>query len=201
MTEETNSNVQDTQDGNNAAAEPKNTEHMIPKSRLDEVLSERNKLRERLAALEQAQQQQREQELTEQNRFKELYEEAQRQIEALSATKDAAERYQQALQATNEARLARIPEDKRGLVPEYDDPVKLGAWLDNAEALLTEPAKPKPPKADGGSGSGSDSKSAALPANIASVADMARELGYAVNEERLAQFIRKPTEPSENTGE
>lgn len=199
MTEQPNDNAQQEP---KPAAEPKNTEHMIPKSRLDEVLSERNELRERLEALEQSQQQQREQELAEQNRFKELYEEAQQQLATLQQTQEAAQRYQQALQATNEARLARIPEDKRGLVPDYDDPVKLGAWLDNAEALLAEPSKPKPASLDGGSGGGGDAKSSstALPPGVQSAAEIARQMGYEVDESRIARFTRKPNKPTD-TGE
>lgn len=131
-----------------------NTEHMIPKSRLDQVLGERDELRDRLVRLESAIQERETQELTEQNRYKELYEKAQKELETLKAAQETASRYQEALQTTNAARLERIPEDKRSLVPEYDDPVALGTWLDKNLQLLAEPGKPSPAKLDGGAGPG-----------------------------------------------
>lgn len=134
-------------------AEAQTTEtHMIPKSRFDEVNQRAKDAEARLAEMQASADTAREAQLREQERYRELYEEAQAKLSTLSTFQETATKYQQALQANNEARLAQIPEDKRLLVPEYDDPVKLSAWLDNATSLLATPSAPKPPKLDGGAG-------------------------------------------------
>ena len=136
------------------SAEAQKTEHMIPQSRLNEVINERNDLQKRLVALESAQQQNQDKELAEQNRYKELAEQLQKRLDELQAIETTATRYSTALKASNEIRLQQIPEDKRSIVPEYDDPVQLGKWFDDNLDKLTDPGKPSPPKLDGGSGSG-----------------------------------------------
>jgi multidrug efflux pump subunit AcrA (membrane-fusion protein) len=181
-------------------AEATPTEHMIPKSRFDEV---NNQLRELKAQLEQTQserQRQAEQKLAEEKRWQELAEQRQVEIEKLTSIQDQVTRYQSALQATNEARLAQIPEDKLTLVPEYDDPVKLGAWLDANIAIITEPSKPRPPSLNGGSGSaGNDAP--ALPAGVQNAMDLARQYtGLTLNEERVAQLARRPIKPTDLEG-
>jgi hypothetical protein len=52
-------------------------------------------------------------------------------------------------QAANERRIAAIPDTMRSLVPEYDDPLKLAAWLDANAAVFSRPA---PPPLDGRAG-------------------------------------------------
>ena len=126
-------------------AEAQTTENSIPQSRFNEVIKERNDLQQRLAALESAQQQ---------NQDKELAEQLQKRLDELQAIEATATRYSAALQASNEIRLQQIPEDKRSIVPEYDDPVQLGKWFDDNLDKLIDPGKPSPPKLDGGSGSG-----------------------------------------------
>lgn len=134
------------------AAAQNSEQHMIPKSRFDEVNQRAKEAEARLAELQANAEKAKQAQMEEQQQYRELYEQAQAKLAEMSTFQETATKYQQALQATNEARLARIPEAQRALVPDYDDPVKLGAWLDNAESLLTAPAKPTPPKADGGAG-------------------------------------------------
>ena len=136
-------------------AEAQTTENSIPQSRFNQVISERNELQQRLVALETAQQQNQDKELADQNRYKELAEQLQKRLDELQAIEAENTRNRAALQASNEIRLQQIPEDKRSYLPDdYDDPVKVGAWLDKNLALLIDPGKPSPPKLDGGSGSG-----------------------------------------------
>lgn len=143
-------------------AEAQTTEHMIPKSRLDQALNERNELRERLTQLEAAQKKTNDEALVEQNRYKELYEQARSELDTLKAAKEQATRYSAALQATNEARLKQVPEEKQSYVPEYDDPVKLGTWLDENLPKLVTPGKPTPPPMDGSAGATPPERSAKL---------------------------------------
>ena len=135
-------------------AEAQNTENAVPQSRFNEVIQERNALQQRLVALESAQQQNQDKELAEQNRYKELAEGLQKRLDELQVIEAENTRNRAALQATNEARLQQIPEDKRSYIPVEDDPVKIGAWLDINLPKLLDPGKPAPPKLDGGSGSG-----------------------------------------------
>lgn len=134
-------------------------ENRVPQSRFSEVVSERNALQKQIEALLQAQKDKQDKELAEQNRFKELYEQRDNAYKDLEAKFKAAqsenEKHLATLRATNDARLARVPEDKRALVPDFDGAdahIKLSAWLDKSESWLMETPKPQPPKLDGGSG-------------------------------------------------
>ncbi len=185
-----------------SSAGTQNTENMIPQSRLTEVVQERNDLQKRLVALETAQQERTNTELAEQNRFKELAEQLQKRLDELQAIEATATRYSTALQASNEIRLQQIPDDKRSIVPEYDDPVQLGKWFDDNLDKLTDPGKPSPPKLDGGSGSGGSSSDKPLSAKHQDVADLARRYGYSVDNERIAQYaLQKPEQKPNEKGE
>lgn len=87
--------------------------------------------------------------LTEQGKFKDLFEKAQARVTALEPLEERMTALTEATKAANEKRVAAIPEGMRGLVPEYDDPFKLAQWLDANSAVFS---KPLPPKLDGGAG-------------------------------------------------
>lgn len=178
-------------------SQAQNSDIMIPKPRFDEINNRYKELQAQLEQLKGERQRQQEQELEEQNKWRELAEQRQAQLEELEAIKSQAERYQQSLQATNDARIQRIPEERQSLIPEYEDPVKLSAWLDQNEALLQETPKPKAPGLDGGSGSGGSSKGDTLPANTEGIADLARQYGLPINRDRLAERIRSPQKPTD----
>ena len=166
MSDELNQPTPDTQPSNpqqptvqSPSAGTLNTENHVPQSRFSEVIKERNALQEQINALLQAQKDKQDKELAEQNRFKELYEQRDSAFKELEAKFKAAqsenERHLATLRATNEARLQRIAEDKRHLIPEFEGAeahLKLSAWLDKSEGWLMEAPKPQPPKLDGGSG-------------------------------------------------
>lgn len=181
------------QDNNTESTPPsqaQNSEHMIPKTRFDEVNNQFKELKAQLEQLQTQKQQQAEQELAEQNKWQELAEQRKQELERLQTVQESATRYQTALQATNESRIASVPEDKRTLIPEYDDPVKLGAWLDKNLALIVEPSKPTPPSLDGGSG-GSGGNKPAISATHESIADIAKQYGYSVDKERIAEYAKQ----------
>jgi len=196
MTEVTDNNEQGNepqQQGSTPSPQTQNSEHMIPKSRFDEVNNKYRELSDKLAAMETERQQQEQQSLEEQNRFRELYEQTKAQLEALEQVKETAERFRGSLQATNESRIAQIPEDKHHLVPEFDDPVALSAWLDKAMPDLVTPAKPKAPGLDGGSGTNTNSQAAPLSATHDALADVAAQYGYEVDKERIAEYAKQST--------
>jgi len=126
------------------AAKPQNTarEHMIPQSRFNEVNETRKALEARLAKLEQEQKQADEQRLKEQEQWKELAEQRAAQLADLEPYKAQVDEMRAALDATVKARIERLPEDQRTLVPDYGDPRKTLAWLDANEEKLTRPAAP-----------------------------------------------------------
>lgn len=178
-----------------SSAGTQKTDNRVPQDRFTEVVNERNSWKQKYDELQSQQQQQRETELAEQQKYKELYEQKMQEIEALKSAQEQATRYQSALQATNEARIQSIPEDKRSLVPEYDDPVKLGAWLDANIAILQETPKPKAPPLDGGSGQQDSTDGTQKPLNPtqAALADYARQSGFNINSDRLRKLVRNPT--------
>lgn len=81
------------------------------------------------------------------------------QIAEFKPYKERYEALYERLKKQTEARIARIPEDKRGLVPDYgDDLDRLIGWLDKNESTLV---KPPSPNMDGGRrGNGAPSKDA-----------------------------------------
>jgi hypothetical protein len=189
MTEEAQPNeVPNSEPGNNeSSAATQNTEHMIPKSRFDEVNNRYKELAEKFDAIEKERAAQREKELAEQNQWRTLYEESQSKLSEMETVSERAERLASAVQATNEARISQIPEDKRALIPDYDDPVKLAAWLDRAGPQLMDAGKPLPPPGDGGAGSNAGRTAPpALSAEQRSLVELAKASGFNVNDERIA---------------
>ncbi len=56
------------------------------------------------------------------------------------------------IDASNKRRIDAIPEQMKGLVPDFDDPSKLANWLDANAQVLT---KPLAPELNGDAGDGS----------------------------------------------
>lgn len=178
-------------------SQAQNSENLVPQSRFTEVINERNALKERLEKLEQSQRQAEENILLEQKRYQELYEKTLKEIEPLKQSATQAERLQLALKARNERQIAQVPEEIRSIIPDYDDPVKLDEWLTTNLPLLLDKQKPKAPSANGGAGGGGSSEASgkALSANTQAVADIAKQFGYTINEERIAEFAKNPIKP------
>lgn len=90
--------------------------------------------------------------LAEQGKYKELYEAAQAKVAAMEPALARLDAVIAATTEANERRLAAIPDGMKSLVPDYDDPLKLAAWLDANSAVFQ---KPIPPKMDAGAGGNS----------------------------------------------
>ena len=193
--------------GSDPSSQTKNSDHMIPKSRFDEINNRYRALEKEMEALRQSQQereaeaqQQREKEMAEQNRYKELYEGAQAEIEKLKALQGEVTRYREGFESTVQSRLDQIPEDKKHLVPEFDDPIRLSAWLDKAMPDLVARGKPQPPPLDGGSGTsaGTDGgNQTALSPGQAALAEYARQNGWNINSDRLRKIARNPAQQTD----
>lgn len=157
MSDETTLDTTETQNDTAAPpAEAQNTEapaeHMIPKSRFDEVNS---KLKELMTQQEKAAKQREAAErerMEKQKEYQTLYEQAQARINELEPYQERFTSYQQQVADRNEQRVKEIPEAMRSLVPEYNDPFKMQTWLDQNQTVFS---KPTAPKLDAGAGNGS----------------------------------------------
>lgn len=185
-----------TQDNTESSSdETLKTEKTVPYDRFAQVNSDLQLLRKQLAEREKTEREKETASLAEQNRYKELYEQLKAEIEPLRGASEDAKRYRERLEADNLARISRIPEDKRSLIPEYDDPVKVGSWLTANEALIVSTPKPTAPSADGGA-RGNGQGSPVLSENLEGLARIAREMGYNIDSERVASYAKKPTKLS-----
>ena len=108
--------------------------------------------------------------MAEQGKFKELYQSAKAKADAADALQERLDAITAQAQAANERRIAAIPENMRSLVPEYDDALKLAAWLDANAAVFSRPAPPPMDGRAGGNGT---------PATVtdAEVLDFANRMG------------------------
>ena len=87
--------------------------------------------------------------LAEQGEYRSLYEAIKPKADAADALQERLDAITAQAQSANERRIAAIPEHMRSLVPEYDDALKLAAWLDANAAVFSRPA---PPPLDGRAG-------------------------------------------------
>jgi multidrug efflux pump subunit AcrA (membrane-fusion protein) len=87
--------------------------------------------------------------LAEQGEYRTLYESVKAKADAADALQERLDAITAQAQAANERRIAAIPDAMKSLVPEYDDPLKLAAWLDANAAVFS---RPTPPPLDGRAG-------------------------------------------------
>ena len=74
--------------------------------------------------------------LAKQGEWQKLAEDRAKELEALKSVKEKAERFEAQLKATNEARVKRLPDVMRGVVPTDYTPERLAEWLDKNEQVL-----------------------------------------------------------------
>jgi multidrug efflux pump subunit AcrA (membrane-fusion protein) len=110
---------------------------------------EAGKYRTQLRAQEKATADAEAKRLAEQGEYRTLYESVKAKADAADALQERLDAITAQAQAANERRIAAIPEHMRSLVPEYDDALKLAAWLDANAAVFSRPA---PPPLDGRAG-------------------------------------------------
>ena len=202
MAEQENNTMQE-ESSQHPSTETQNTENMIPQSRFNQVNDERNELKRQLADLERAQETKNNEKLAEQKRYEELYNNAQAKIESLTGMEEQANMYKASLIATNQSRIEHIPEDKRSLVPEYDDPRKMGEWLDKNNGLFTETPAPVAPTSDGSAGGDTsiDPNNRPLNSSQQALANIARSLGHNIDDKHVASFARNPIKQTDTTGD
>lgn len=153
-------------DGSDTAVSPagaQNTdtqtaEHMIPKSRFDEVNSQLRELKAQQEKAAKEREKAEKERLEKQSEFKTLYEQTQQRVAELEPFKERYDTFLEQTSERNAARIEALPKELRTLVPEYDDPLKLAGWLDANETTLTK--KVTAPTLDGGAGRNSQASNA-----------------------------------------
>ena len=114
-------------------------EHMIPKSRFDEVSKAYKDLQAKLEQVEKERQEQLEAQLKEQGRYKELAEQRAQEIAELKPKAETIDTYEATLISVLNTQLAEIPENMRGLVPDELNTQQKLNWLSKNKALLLKP--------------------------------------------------------------
>lgn len=88
--------------------------------------------------------------LEQQGEFQQLAEERQKEIERLAGYEAQVTSLTEAAKASNEKLIEQVPEERRGLIPEYE-PLRLQQWLSaNQSLLIGQPFTP--PSTNGGAG-------------------------------------------------
>ena len=119
------------------------------RAELDAARKEAAKYRTQLRTTEKQATEAEAKRLAEQGEYKSLYESVKAKADAADALQERLDAITAQAQAANERRIAAIPDGMKSLVPEYDDPLKLAAWLDANAAVFS---RPTPPPLDGRAG-------------------------------------------------
>lgn len=124
------------------APSAKTDEHMIPISRLNEVLDANKKLQEQLATTEKERQEQLEAQLKEQGKWKEIAEQRANEMAQLKPKADHADAIEATLKDVLTSQVAELPENMRGLIPDELTTQQKLQWLSKNKSLLLKPAAP-----------------------------------------------------------
>ena len=146
-------------DGQQMEPEQANSDHapLTPeqwRAEAEAARKEAGKYRTQLRAQEKATADAEAKRLAEQGEYRTLYESVKAKADAADALQERLDALMTQAQAANERRINAIPEHMRTLVPEYDDPLKLAAWLDANAAVFSRPAPPPMDGRAGGHGGG-----------------------------------------------
>jgi hypothetical protein len=142
-------------DGQQTELEQTNSEHaqaLSPeqlRAELDAARKEAASYRTKLRQTEKQATDAEAKRLAEQGEYRTLYESVKAKADERDALQERLDAITAQAQAANERRIAAIPEAMKSLVPEYDDPLKLAAWLDANAAVFS---RPTPPPLDGRAG-------------------------------------------------
>ncbi|MBL8145107.1 MAG: hypothetical protein JNL34_01865 [Anaerolineae bacterium] len=148
---------------------------------INQLKAQNTSVSERLAAIERAQKEKLEKE----GDYRSLADQRAAELAALAPIKERAEALEKVIRESNEARIGKLPEDARTLVPVDYSPEKLQAWLNANETRLT---KPPAPKFDAGAGSGGKGAEEVKVTDAdRRAAEVASASGYKVTAEEIAK--------------
>jgi hypothetical protein len=175
-------------------AKKSGSEHMIPKSRLDEVIADRDAARSEASKLKTEQETAKQEALKEQGKWKELAEERATKLADAEAKANKVDDYEKTLKETLTAQLAELAPEVQALVPEeLTTPQKL-SWLAKNKATLQ-----KPMAMDIGSGKRGGGKQETKIELTPEQLQVAKTFGY--TPEEYAHFMGTSSEPFKQTKE
>lgn len=155
-------------------------------AKIKELNNENAKHRKEKTAAEKAKAEAEANALAEQGRYKELFEKSQPKLNEYDTLKERYDALIAQVQDANARRIAAIPDSMKSLVPEYDDPQRLAAWLDANSAVFQ---KPTAPSLDGRAGGNSGSV-AVTDDEIKQLAARWRVQPETIDREAAAKFLR-----------
>lgn len=91
-------------------------EGYIPKSRLDDVIKERNELREKMAEEEKAKEAERQKKLEEEGKYQELLAEREKEIESLKSIKEKYDTMSEQAEKSYTEQLSKLNEDDQAFI-------------------------------------------------------------------------------------
>lgn len=170
--------------GSNAGASSagtQNTEHMLPKARFDEINTKYQELLAKVEKDKEASATAEQERLRKQGEFQQLFEAEKKRADTLAVDAASAKVLREAMDASNQARIAKLPEAMRTLVPTTLPPEQVASYLDANWTLLQGAAAPDTDAGAGGSGGG-----VVVTDADKQQADAAKAQGYNVTPEAIA---------------
>lgn len=144
MSEEETQNVDSTEEkkdaGVQSSAETQKTEqeHMIPKSRFDEINQKYQESIKQAQALQKKIEEDQKKRLKEQEDYKALYEQAEGELAELKPKAEQLTAYEATLKETLTAAIEEIPESKRSLIPSAYSVDQQLKWISQNRSLLSK---------------------------------------------------------------
>lgn len=148
---------------------------------LDEMKRTSTSLSQRLSDIENANKKR----LEEEGNWAELARQRAAELEAMKPYQERAKTLEDVIRQSNEARLARVPENMRSIVPTDYAPEKLQSWLNANERLLMQ--KPAPNFDAGVGGASGSTGDVQVTDEDRQAAEIARSQGYNVKPEDIAR--------------
>ncbi len=126
-----------------AGAQTTEQENRVPQTRLNEVIAERNAARDSLVQLQQQIDAMQADRLKEKEDYKKLYELSQKTLDDIKPQAEQMEAMRASIITMVNAEIERLPEDKRAMVPQFDDPRQTFDWLREHGPTLMRPSAPQ----------------------------------------------------------
>jgi DNA repair exonuclease SbcCD ATPase subunit len=159
MTDEKQGNQNDQGQTAQSTAESQKTEqeHMIPKSRFDEINSSYKDALKKAEAAEKALKEAQEIRLKEKEDYKALYEQTTSELSELKPKAEQFETYKETMQKLLESQIEEIPEELRALIPDELSIKQQIDWIAKNRKMLLKPIGPDIGAGQRGAGSGGGS--------------------------------------------
>jgi DNA repair exonuclease SbcCD ATPase subunit len=125
-----------------AESENPEQEHMIPKSRFDEINTHYKDALKKAEAAEKALKEAQEIRLKEKEDYKALYEQTTSELSELKPKAEQFEAYKETMQALFDAQVEEIPEELRALIPDEMSVKQKIDWIAKNKKLLLKPVGP-----------------------------------------------------------